>query len=93
MTNNGYLGYLEVFKKNLYIALCEREKGRDWKKLVDGLVIQLMGVPEEHRTINYYILFYNISTLKYLDYPYYRKIILDSIPLVTKDYEGLNNNE
>lgn len=44
-----------------------------------------MGYPEEEKTINYYILFYKISSLRYLRYKYFRSTVFDAMTLVGKD--------
>ena len=49
--------YNNKLKSKLFGLLCEREKGRDWEKFLDSILIELMGYSEEEKTINYYILF------------------------------------
>lgn len=71
-------------KSRLYGLLCEREKKREWVKFLDSIIIELMGYPEERRTINYYILFYKIATLRYLSYEYFRSTIFDAMGLIEK---------
>ena len=55
--------YANKLKNKLFGLLCEFEKNREWEKFLDSIIIELMGVPEEDRTINYYILMYKLSTL------------------------------
>ena len=62
--------YNNKLKSKLFGLLCEREKGRDWEKFLDSILIELMGYSEEERTINYYTLFHKLSTLRYLRYEY-----------------------
>lgn len=76
--------YNNKLKSKLFGLLCEREKGRDWEKFLDSILIELMGYSEEDRTINYYTLFYKISTLKYLRYEYFRGVIFDCMDLISK---------
>jgi hypothetical protein len=64
--------------------LCEREKGRDWEKFLDSILIELMGYSEEDKTINYYTLYHKLSTLKYLRYEYFRGVIFDCMDLISK---------
>ena len=71
-------------KSKLFGLLCEREKGRDWEKFLDSILIELMGYSEKERTINYYILFHKLSTLKYLRYEYFRGVIFDCMDLISK---------
>ena len=75
-------GYQNKFKNKLFGLLCEYEKGREWEKFLDSLLIELMGYPDEDKTINYYILFYKLSSLKYLRYEYFRTTIFDCMSLV-----------
>lgn len=77
-------GYQNKLKNKLFGLLCEREKDREWEKFLDSIIIELMGYPEEQKTINYYILFYKLSSLKYLRYDYFRTTIFDCMTLVSK---------
>lgn len=76
--------YNNRLSSKLYGLLCEREKEREWEKFLDSIIIELMGCSEEDRDANYYILFYKISTLKYLRYEYFRGTIFDCMDLITK---------
>jgi hypothetical protein len=76
--------YNNKLKSKLFGLLCEREKGRDWEKFLDSILIELMGYSEEERTINYYTLFHKLSTLKYLRYEYFRGTIFDCMDLISK---------
>ena len=76
--------YGNKLKSKLFGLLCEREKGRDWEKFLDSILIELMGYSEESKTINYYILFFKLSTLKYLRYEYLRSTIFDFMDLISK---------
>jgi hypothetical protein len=76
--------YTNKLKSKLFGLLCERERGRDWEKFLDSILIELMGYEEEERTINYYTLFHKLSTLKYLRYEYFRSVIFDCMDLISK---------
>ena len=76
--------YNNKLKSKLFGLLCEREKGRDWEKFLDSILIELMGYSEESKTINYYILFHKLSTLRYLKYEYFRGTIFDCMDLISK---------
>lgn len=76
--------YNNKLKSKLFGLLCEREKGRDWEKFLDSILIELMGYSEEEKTINYYTLYYKLSTLKYLRYEYFRGVIFDCMDLISK---------
>lgn len=85
-TNIGLIeeGYNNKLRNKLFGLLCEREKGREWEKFLDSIIIELMGYPEEKRTINYYILCYKLNSLRYLRYEYFRTTIFDAMDLVSK---------
>ena len=78
-------GYNNKLKSMRFGLLREYEKDRNWEEFLDNILILLMGYPEEERTINYYILFYKISSLRYLRYKYFRSTIFDAMTLVGKD--------
>lgn len=74
--------YLNKLKGKLFGLLKEREKGREWEKFYDNIMIELMGFPIEYRTINYEILVAKLSSCKYLRFQYFRTVILDSMNLI-----------
>ena len=76
--------YNNKLKSKLFGLLCEREKGREWEKFLDSILIELMGYSEEEKTINYYTLYHKRSTLKYLRYEYFRGVIFDCMDLISK---------
>lgn len=76
--------YSNKLKSKLFGLLCEREKGREWEKFLDSIIIELLGYDEESKTINYYILFYKLSSLRYLRYEYFRSTIFDCMELISK---------
>jgi hypothetical protein len=76
--------YNNKLKSKLFGLLCEREKGRDWEKFLDSILIELMGYSEDERTINYYTLYHKLATLKYLKYEYFRGVIFDCMDLISK---------
>ena len=76
--------YSNKLKSKLFGLLCEREKGREWEKFLDSILIELMGYSEEEKTIDYYILFHKLSTLKYLRYDYFRGTIFDCMDLISR---------
>ena len=84
MNNQVQEAYQNKLKSKLFGLLCEREKGREWEKFLDSILIELMVYSEEERTINYYILFHKLSTLKYLRYEYFRSTIFDCMDLISK---------
>ena len=76
-------GYNNKLKNKLFGLLCEFEKNREWEKFLDSIIIELMGIPEDERTINYYILMYKLSSLRYLRYEYFRSTIFDCMTLIS----------
>lgn len=76
--------YNNKLKSKLFGLLCEREKGREWERFLDSILIELMGYSEEEKTIDYYILFHKLSTLKYLRYDYFRGTIFDCMDLISR---------
>lgn len=77
-------GYNNKLKNKLFGLLCEYEKGREWEKFLDSILIEIMGFEEEKKTINYYILFYKLSSLRFLRYEYFRSTIFDCMGLIGK---------
>lgn len=86
MFPNGDLeeGYNNKLKNKLFGLLCEFEKNREWEKFLDAILIELYGFPEERRTINFYILYFKINSLRYLNYKYFRSIIFDCMNILGK---------
>ena len=76
--------YKNKLKNRLFGLLCEFEKEREWERFLDSILIELMGYDESQKTINYYILYYKLSTLKYLRYEYFRSTIFDCMDLISK---------
>ena len=77
-------GYHNKLKSKLFGLLCEFEKGREWEKFLDSILIELQGFSEDERTINYYILYHKIAALRYLKYEYFRSTIFFFILLISK---------
>jgi hypothetical protein len=78
-------GYNNKLKNRLFACLCEREIEGEWEANLDAILIELMGYPEEEKGINYYIIFYKLSSCKYLQYKYFRKTIFDVMNLLGKE--------
>jgi len=83
-------GYANTLKNKLFGLLCEYEKGREWEKFLDSILIELMGFDLEDRTLNYYTLFHKISSLRYLRYEYFRSTVFDCMTLLSKQMEADN---
>lgn len=78
-------GYNNKLRNKLFGLLCEFEKGREWEKFLDSILIELMGFSEEEKTINYFTLFHKIASLRYLKYEYFRSTIFDCMDLLGKE--------
>lgn len=85
MENNQIIeGYNNKLKNKLFGLLCEYEKGREWEKFLDSILVELLGFEEERKTINYYVLYYKLSSLRYLRYEYFRTTIFDCMGIISK---------
>lgn len=73
-------GYRNKLKGRIYGLLCEREKGGEWTKFLDSILIELMGLGAN--SINWWALIGRISSLRYLTYEHFRRTIFDSMHLV-----------
>lgn len=78
-------GYNNKLKNKLFGLLCEYEKDREWEKFLDAILVELMGFPEERRTINYYTLYFKVSSLRFLNYKYFRATIFDCMNILGKN--------
>ena len=76
--------YNNRLSSKLFGLLCEREKGREWEKFLDSILIEVMGRSEEDRDADYYILFQKLSTLRYLRYEYFRGTIFECMDLISR---------
>ena len=77
-------GYNNNLKNRLFGLLCEYEKGREWEKFLDSILIELMSYPTDDRTINYYRLYTKVASLRYLSYEYFRSTVFDCMSLLSK---------
>ena len=85
MTDATIEGYNNKLKNKLFGLLCEYEKDREWEKFLDSILIELQGWDDSRKTINYYILYYKLSSLRYLKYEYFRSTIFDCMTLLGGD--------
>lgn len=76
-------GYANKLKNKLFGLLCEFEKNREWEKFLDSILIELQGFDEEEKTINYYILYHKVASLRYLRYEYFRTTVFDCMSLLS----------
>lgn len=77
--------YGNKLKNKLFGLLCEFEKDREWEKFLDSILIELDGFDEEEKTINYYILYHKLASLRYLKYEYFRSTIFDCMGLIGRE--------
>lgn len=80
--NPSQEGYYNKLKSKLFGLLCEYEKDGEWEPFLDSILTELLGIPEERRTINFYTLFAKISSLRYLRYKYFRATVFDCMSLL-----------
>ena len=80
-------GYNNKLKSMLFGLLNEYEKDGEWERFLDAILLELYGIPESERTINYLRLWYKVSSLRYLRHKYFRSTIFDAMNLVGKDNE------
>ena len=83
MNNQVQEAYQNKLKSKLFGLLCEREKGREWEKFLDTILIELTGFPEKEQTINYFRLYHKTSSLRYLRYEFFRKTIFECMNLIS----------
>lgn len=77
-------GYNNKMRSKLFGLLCEREKDNsEWEKFLDSILIELMGYKDEDKTINYYILYSKLASLRFLRFNYFRKTIFDCMNLIS----------
>jgi hypothetical protein len=74
----------EKMRSELFGLLCEYEKDRNWERFLDSILIELLEIEEERKTLTYYKLYSKLSSLRYLSYKYFRTTIFDCMNLVTK---------
>ena len=79
-----YSAYLNKMKNRLYGLLCEREKGGEWEKFLDTIVIEILGRKEELNSINYWSLLGKVQSLRFLSYEYFRGTIFECMNLMGK---------
>lgn len=82
MTTSLREGYSNKLKNKLFGLLCEFEKNGEWEAFLDSILIELEGFPEEEKTIDYFSLYYNISSLRHLNYKYFRSTIFSCMNLL-----------
>lgn len=74
-------GYKDKMKNRLYGLLREREKNGEWEKFLETILIELMGYPEEKKSIEYYTLINKLNACRFLSFKYYRKTIFECMNL------------
>jgi hypothetical protein len=76
-------GYKNKLKNKYFGLLNEREKGGEWEKFLDTIVIELLGFEEDNKTINYERLLRKTQSLRFLRYEYFRKTVFECMNLIT----------
>lgn len=62
--------------------LKDREKNKNYDKLLESLIADLLGAVRDYDCINLNRLYYKTLSLKYLAYPFFREDIMECIKLV-----------
>lgn len=73
--------YIKRLRNKLYGVLCEKEKGGEWRKFLDSIIIELMGVEDSKKSVNYYVLIYKLNSCRFLEYEYFRITVLECMNL------------
>jgi len=76
-------GYNNRLKNKLFGLLCEREKGREWEKFLDSILIELDGFDVNERSIIYYEVYHKLSAARFLSYEWFRTTIFDCMSLLS----------
>ena len=76
--------YKNKLKNRLFGLLCEYEKGREWRKYLEAILIELYGFEKENQTAPYFHLVHNLSACRFLSYEFFRSTIFDCMSLVEK---------
>ena len=83
-------GYRNKLKSKLFGCLRKCDKNHESEAGRYSIDIELSGIPENERTINYLTLCNKINALRYLKYEYFRKTIFDCMSLLSKgDEDGI----
>ena len=80
-TNITFEGYKNKLKGRLYGLLCEREKGGEWEKFLDSIIVELHGLGAQ--SINWWSLLGKLNELRFLSYDYFRKTIFECMNLIS----------
>ena len=81
--NKQAKSYKNKLKNKYFGLLREREKGGEWEKFLDTIIIELLGFSENNQTINYERLLNKTQSLKFLRYEYFRKTVFECMNLIT----------
>ena len=73
-------GYKNKLKSRLYGVLCEKEKNGDWEKFLDSIIVELHGL--KPTSINYWALIAKLSSLRILNYDYFRTTVFECMNLI-----------
>ena len=84
MTDKFAPEYIKRLRNRLYGVLCEREKGGEWEKFLDSIIIELLGATEEQKSVGYYVLLSKLSACRLLDYKYFRTTVLECMGIFDK---------
>ena len=75
-------GYVNYLKGKYFGILNDYEKNKDFDKLLESLLIDLIGAKEQYDSIHLNNLCAKTASLKYLKYKYFRNTIMECMKLV-----------
>ena len=75
-------GYVNYLKGKYFGILNDYEKNKDFDKLLESLLIDLIAAKEQYDSIQLNNLFAKTASLKYLKYKYFRNTIMECMKLV-----------
>ena len=73
-------GYINSLKSKLFGLLCEYEKGREWEKFLDSIIIEIQGLGAN--SINWWALVGKLGSLRYLNYEHFRRTVFECMNLI-----------
>lgn len=82
LADETFNGYKHKLKGRLFGLLCEREKGGEWEKFLDSIILEIRGLGAN--SINWWPLMGKLNMLHYLSYEYFRKTVFECMNLIGK---------
>ena len=80
--NEGYVNHL---KNNFFGILCEFEENKEWELHLDSILNELLGYPEDKKTIDYYILYMRAVRFRLKSFCHKRKHAFEYLTFIVTD--------